>query len=290
MLLLLLLALSLLAAVLWWLSRPLLRPATLTANSERADLEQLRDRLLSQLRELDAERADHGVDPAVAEQEEGRLSTELAVVLKQLEAHAAPQQVAAVSTQRAWPAALAVSTLVVLVGAGLYVGANATNLRGFWQAAESGTAGARVPPMVFDMVKRLETRLAEHPEDGAGWAKLARSYMVLERQDKAKAAYARAYALTPDNPEVLSDYAWLLFNENPEASTGLVSELYTRLHRLQPQHPDALWFMGFAALQRGDARKTLQYWERLMKLLPPQDPGRVQLQQAIDGVRNKTKR
>ncbi len=293
MLLLLLLALALLAATLWWITRPLWTPATTTAVGDRSDLEQLRDRLLNQLGELDGERADHGMDADIAAQEEQRLSAELAIVLKQLEnGEAASSADAPAATDRGarWRATLVVSAVVTLLGAGLYVGMNTSNLRGFWLAAESGAAGARVPPMAFDMVKRLEKKLAENPDDASGWARLARSYMVLERKDKALAAYARAYALNRDNAEMLSDYAWILFNDNPQQTTGLVNDLYTRLHRLQPQHPDALWYMGFAALQQGKPAKTLEYWERLLKLIPPNDPGREHLQQAIQGVRSRVKR
>ena len=293
MLLLLLLALCLLALTLWWLTRPLWRAASSVTRGERADLEQLRDRLLNQLNELDIERADRGMDADMAVQEEQRLSAELAAVLKQLESGepTAPPAMAATADRRAsWRATLAIGAVVLLLGASLYAGMNASNLQGFWMAAESGAAGAHVPPMVFDMVKRLEKKLAEDPNDAGGWARLARSYMVLERKDKALTAYARAYALNPDNPEVLSDYAWILFNDNPQVTTGLVGDLYSRLNRLQPQHPDALWFMGFAALQKGETARTLMYWERLLKLLPPGDTGREQLQQAIAGVRQRGKR
>jgi cytochrome c-type biogenesis protein CcmH len=291
MLLLLLLALALLVATLWWLSRPLWQPAHQSvASGERADLEQLRDRLLNQLNELEGERADHGMDADVAAQEEQRLSVELAAVLKQLEAGVTASAAPTTDHRSGWRPMLAIGAVVVLLGAGLYAVLNRDNLKGFWLAAESGAPGARVPPMVFDMVKRLEKKLAENPNDAGGWARLARSYMVLERKDKALDAYARAYKLNPDNPEVLSDYAWILFNDNPQVTTGLVNDLYSRLHRLQPEHPDALWFMGFAALQKGETGKTVQYWEKLLKLMPPQDPARAQLQQAIQGVRQRPRR
>jgi cytochrome c-type biogenesis protein CcmH len=231
------------------------------------------------------------MDADMAAQEEQRLTSELAAVLKQLEAGVPVTAAAAVSDRHTgWRPILAIGAVVLLLGAGLYTAMNRDNLKGFWLAAESGAPGARVPPMVFDMVKRLEKKLAESPDDADGWARLARSYMVLERKDKALDAYARAYKLNPDNPEVLSDYGWILFNDNPQITTGLVNDLYSRLHRLQPEHPDALWFMGFAALQRGETGKTLQYWEKLLKLMPPQDPSREQLQLAIQSVRQRAHR
>jgi len=287
MIALIVLALMILLVVLWWLARSV-RASLPAATSERAELVVLRDRLLTQLRELESEQADHAIDGAVARDEELRLSTELAAVLKRLDA--LPEAGSPVETpqpaRRLLPVA---STLAVmlLVGGGLYLAQNGGNLRGFWQVSRSGLSPGQVPPMVFEMVTRLEQRLAENPDDASGWARLGRSYLVLQQQDKARDAYARAYALAPDNVEVLSDYAWLVFNSNPEVTTGQIFDLYTRLHQLVPQHPDALWFLGFAAYQKGEMRQSLTYWESLLKLLPPTDPGRKPLQQAIASARSK---
>ena len=286
---LLLLAVVTLAAAVWWISRPLrVQPASVSMN-ESADLEQLRDRLLNQLNELDAERADHGIDSDVAQDEERRLSAELASVLKRLEGLARPSSTgAAKPPQRlALFTTLALTAMLLVIGGGMYVWQNAVNLQGFVQAARSGADSTRLPPMVFDMVAKLEKRLAEKPDDAEGWARLGRSYVVLERKDKALAAYAKAYKLAPDNATVLSDYAWLVFNENPGVTTGLVQTLYVRLAKLEPAHPDALWFLGFTAFQQGDLRTAIKQWERLLKLLPAEDPGRQHLQQAIDSARQK---
>ncbi len=289
------LAVVLLVVTLWWLVRPLRAGAPVAAEvvvSERAELGQLRNRLLAQLGELDAERADRGMDAASAADEEMRLSAELAGVLKRLDALAAVSSSAGTASvaprsRRSVVLALGAS---LLAGAGLYGWQNAENLKGFMLAAQSGANSARVPPMVFEMVAKLEQRLQDNPDDADGWARLGRAYAVMERTDDALAAYERAYALAPDNAAVLADYAWLLFNRDPGQTTGRVSELYTRLYQLDARNPDALWFLGFAAYQQGEFRKATGFWERLLKQLPPEDPGREHLQQAIASARAKTGR
>lgn len=292
MIALLVLALVLLAASVWLMLRPLRAgapPAADAAVSERGELTQLRDRLLGQLRELDAERADRGMDDASAADEEARLAAELAAVLKRLEAVPATVAPVAGTAGRRWPAVLAVAA-VLAVGAGLYGWQNAENLHGFVLAERTGANSVRVPPMVFDMVVRLEQRLRDQPGDAEGWARLARAYAVMERTGDALAAYERSYALAPDNPAMLADYAWLLFNQDPSQTTGRVGELYARLYRLDARNPDALWFLGFAAYQQGEFRQATGYWERLLKLLPPEDPGRVHLEQAIASARQQGRR
>jgi len=292
MIALFILAALLLVTTLWWLSRPLRATTAVSAVSERADLEQLRDRLIAQLNELDGERADRGIDSAVAQDEELRLSAELASVLKRLEgmAPSAAGATLALSRYSALAATALLTAVLLLIGAGLYAWQNSGKLQGFVLAAGSGADSTRVPPMVFEMVAKLEKRLAAQPNDPEGWARLGRSYVVMERKDKALAAYAKAYALAPDNVAMLSDYAWLVFNENPGATTGLVATLYNRLNKLEPAHPDALWFLGFTAYQQGDYRKALGQWERLLTLLPAEDPGREHLKQAITSAREKQRR
>lgn len=286
------LAVLLLLVTLWWLSRPLRANSVKGAVSERADLEQLRDRLVAQLNELDAERSDHGIDKAVGQDEELRLSAELASVLKGLEGlvpavseagQTLPRRLTLVTTAL-------LAAILLAIGTGLYVLENAGKLQGFMLAASSGADSTRVPPMVFEMVAKLEKRLAEQPNDAEGWARLGRSYVVMERKDKALSAYAKAYELAPNNVAVLSDYAWLVFNENPGVTTGLVATLYGRLNKLEPAHPDALWFLGFTAFQQGDYRQAIGLWERLLKVLPVEDPGREHLRQAIDSAREKQRR
>jgi cytochrome c-type biogenesis protein CcmH len=291
MLMLIVLAALLTGASLWWLTRPLRATVRTQVDSERADLEQLRDRLIAQLNELDAERADRGIEAGVADEEELRLSAELAEALKRLESRAEPVAASAGSDGRrrgAWMPVVALSALVLTLGAGLYFLQNGANLKGFWSGARSGGATAGLPPAVYEMVSRLEKRLAEQPNDATGWARLGRSYMVLKRTDDALGAYAKAYALSPDSPEILADYAWVLFNSNPQVLTGQVADLYGRLQKLVPDHPDALWFLGMAAYQQGDFRKSLEYWEHLMRLLPPDEPGRQQLQKFMDSARERS--
>ena len=290
MLTLLILAVVLTLATLWWLARPVKLAATSSNGEERAELIEVRDRLLAQLSELDAERTDRGVDSDIARDEELRLSAELARVLKRLEElpDARPGASAAAAPRPGYPAVLMLAGILV-AGAGLYGALNFTNLSGFVHATQRGLDGTRVPPMVFVMIDKLERHLAEHPDDADGWSRLGRSYSVLQQSDKAKNAYARAYALAPDNPAVLADYAWLVFNENPTVTTGLVYDLYSSLAKLQPENLDALWFLGVAAFQRGDQSGAMHYWELLAKKLPPNSPELKELSRMMAAARERAK-
>jgi cytochrome c-type biogenesis protein CcmH len=246
-----------------------------------------RDRLLAALSELDLERADNALDAASARDEELRVSGELADVLRRLESlnGAADQRGSPGSN---WLVAAGVLAIAVpVIAGGLYWLNNGPMVSAIAHVAmgDAPPPAANVPPMVMTMVARLEERLRKNPNDAEGWARLGRSYLVLERQGDALEAYKKAYALTPDNPQVLSDYAWLVFNAHPDKPSGLAHELYARLNKLEPENPDALWFLGLARYHEKDVRGALKYWEQLARVLPKESPEAAELEKVIAKAR-----
>jgi cytochrome c-type biogenesis protein CcmH len=63
--------------------------------------------------------------------------------------------------------------------------------------ATEGASPEERRAMVEGMVARLASRLEQQPDDAEGWARLGRSYMVLQQPAKARDAYARAAQLRP---------------------------------------------------------------------------------------------
>src|SRR6185295_11344906 len=103
-----------------------------------------------------------------------------------------------------------------------------------------------------------------------GWRRLGRAWMVLGEREKSKAAYAKAAELAPDRVEVLSDYAGALFDgvQGDDLPPDFVAVL-RRILALEPDHPDALWFVGLAEAKAGHRDTAAQLWENLLGTLPP---------------------
>jgi cytochrome c-type biogenesis protein CcmH len=68
--------------------------------------------------------------------------------------------------------------------------------------AAAGASPEERQAMINSMVERLAARLESQPDDVEGWARLGRSYMVLNQPEKAREAYARAVKLKPDDPQL----------------------------------------------------------------------------------------
>lgn len=284
------LAVVLTAATVWFLTRPLRRAPTAAAGEQRESYQQLsqvRERLLAQLNELDLDAGDHAMDSSVLVDERARLEGELAQVLKRLEETSGAVHTGDAGDPRrgTWLiASIVIALALPLLATGLYGAAHHATLA---RLGEPASMADSVPPMVREMVTRLERRLQDQPNDAEGWARLARAYEVLERDDEAKQAYQRAHKLAPNNAEILAAYAGMLVAENPAQPSTEAVELFRRLHRMQPQHPGALWVLGLVAFNENKYRQATQYWEILLKQLPPESEVEPQIRQALDVARNR---
>jgi cytochrome c-type biogenesis protein CcmH len=266
-------ALLIAAATAWYLARPLARVVATDGRERQNQLQQLRDRLMVQLDELDVEEGDRNIDATVLSDERNRLEAELAAVLHELQTpkEGRKKKKAVAASRRGWAIALALFAIVLpLSAAGLYALYQRPVLA--YLSNPEAPAEGSVPPMVREMIARLESRLAGQPDDADGWHRLGRAYAVLGQGEAANAAYARAYKLTPDNPELVAEYAAFLYEGDPQNTGGQVFGLFSRLHQLDPENRDALWFLGFAAYQKGDHKQALGYWDRLLKSLPADSP------------------
>jgi cytochrome c-type biogenesis protein CcmH len=159
-------------------------------------------------------------------------------------------------------------------------------------AGGDAEAIARLPApereqMIRGMVESLAARLEVQPDDLEGWRRLGRARRVLGEIDKSIEAYAKAAALAPQDPEVLSDYAGALFEKVPRGEK-LPAEFVAVMRRvleLDPNHGDALWFVGLAEAEAGRRAAALALWQRLAERLPAGSQERREIQAQIDRLK-----
>lgn len=123
---------------------------------------------------------------------------------------------------------------------------------------------------ISGMVSKLAERMKANPDDMQGWLMLARSYKTMGRYEEAAEAYGKAEKVINDDPELLASYAETIAMANGKGLDGKPKQLIERALKLDPQHPHSLFLAGAAAMEAGDNRKGIAYWEAL---LPQVEPG-----------------
>ena len=265
-------ALALLLLTLGGLLWPLLRESNETVTGNPDAGERLRQIYRTQLAELEREHqrkslTDDDYAQAVLELERR--------LLEDLDGIPAPVQLAKEGVWRKRMPAAFLSVLLPAVAFVLYLQV------GDPRAAATVAMGtpdihANTGADVEDMVRRLEERLRETPDNLEGWIVLARSREVLEDFPAATAAYQRALELavqqkTPPalQARLYADMADAMASARGGALDKPVQAALNSALQLDAEQPKALALAGTAALREDDLAGARQYWQRLLKLLEP---------------------
>lgn len=126
------------------------------------------------------------------------------------------------------------------------------------------------PEQIDEMVAKLAARLEANPDDLNGWLMLARSYKNLGRYADAAHAYGKAEKAVNEDPELLANYAEALAMAGGKGLKGKPMQLIERALKLDPNNGHTLFLAGAAAMEAGDNKKGIAYWEAL---LPQVEPG-----------------
>ena len=118
-------------------------------------------------------------------------------------------------------------------------------------------------------VAKLAAKLQANPNDLQGWTMLARSYSSLEKFSDAANAYAKAVELSPKDADLLAEYAFATAMANGKSLQGKPMELINRALQVDPENAKVLQLAGSAAFEAKDYKKAVDYWERVLKRVPP---------------------
>lgn len=131
-------------------------------------------------------------------------------------------------------------------------------------------------------VNALAERLKANPSDGEGWVMLARSYTSMEKFAEASGAYAKATELMPNNADLWAEYAFTSAMASGRQLEGRPMEFVDRALKIDPENLKALQLAGNAAFQKKEYKKAIDYWERVLKKVPPGSEVAQSIQLRID--------
>jgi cytochrome c-type biogenesis protein CcmH len=237
-----------------WLGLRAPKPQT---DRKEANLAIFRD----QLNELADEKAEGSLADADFEQARGELQRRLLEEVGGGEAAAASSHG---PSRKTAIAILLLLPIVALLGYGMLGNPKALD------PTQTVAPPQMTPEKINEMVASLAEKMKANPDDMQGWLMLARSYKSLGRFEEAVAAYAKAEKVINDNPDLLASYAEAVAMANGKGLKGKPAELVERALKIDPKHGHSLFLAGAAAMEAGDAKKGIAYWEAL---LPQVEPG-----------------
>lgn len=232
-------------------------------------LESLTNPFRRQLAELQARHASGALSQAQLDQQTAALERRLLDVMLH-DPSGAP-----VHSPAAYARLLAGLALGIVLIAGVgywFKGGPAQQAQVAQTASEGEGAGQPSSDQIAAMVDQLAERLKQNPTDGEGWAMLARSYSVMERNDEALDAYARAVALRKDDASLLVDYADALGVKNQRSLSGAPMKLIAQALKVDPSNLKALALAGTEAFMRKDYAQAARYWSEVEKIGPAENP------------------
>lgn len=136
--------------------------------------------------------------------------------------------------------------------------------------AGTGEAASQAAPGLAQAAQTLAAKLRDNPQDGEGWALLARTHRAMEDFAAAAQAYERAIALLPENASLLVEAAESKgLSSSSRTLQGQPEQWVDRAIELEPENQDALFLKGLARAQADDPAAAESTWERLLKLMEP---------------------
>jgi cytochrome c-type biogenesis protein CcmH len=253
-----------------WLGR---RATRVTVDRKQANLGILRD----QLAELEREKAEGSLADADFEQARSELQRRL---LDEVQPGDSPDTASGHGPSRKTAIALILLLpLLSLIGYGIL---------GSPQALDPTRTAAPqqvTPEQINAMVAKLAERLQSNPEDMQGWLMLARSYKSLGRDAEAVMAYGKAEKVINDDPDLLASYAEALATVNGKRLAGKPRQLVERALKLDPNHAHSLFLAGAAAMEAGDNKQGITYWEAVLPQVEPGSDIEQMLRSGIDKMK-----
>ncbi|MEX6503027.1 c-type cytochrome biogenesis protein CcmI [Pseudomonas zhanjiangensis] len=176
---------------------------------------------------------------------------------------------------------IAAALLMPLLGYGLYL---------HWGAidqVEQARTFAEQPRSIEEMTARLEARVQSDPESAEGWYFLGRTYMAQDRAGEAAKAFERAVGIAGRQPELLGQWAQALYFAGDKQWSEQLQALTDEALQAEPAEVTSLGLLGIAAYEEQRFQDAIGFWQRLVAVLPEQDPSRQAIESGIARARER---
>jgi cytochrome c-type biogenesis protein CcmH len=186
------------------------------------------------------------------------------------------------ATMRTRFAALIGLIAVPAIALGVYLQLGSPDLP---DAPLAGRMGAPAEKASIDeLVARVEAHLERSPEDGEGWDVIAPVYLRAGRNEDARKAFGNAIRLLGSSPTREAFLGEAILASANGVVTSEARAAFERALKLEPTQPKALYYLGLALEQDGDAKGAAAAWEKLAGAVPADSPMGAFLRREIERV------
>lgn len=137
-----------------------------------------------------------------------------------------------------------------------------------WDKNPSGIVAEKLSPLLDDNKPKLNQLLKQWTELEPNNTKPILSSAILAQGEKnpqlAVALYKKAKELSPNNPIILNNLAWLYFEQKNDLAESTAKQAYT----LAPNNPAILDTYGWILLQKGNIKLAKKYLKLAAELAP----------------------
>ena len=179
------------------------------------------------------------------------------------------------------PLPLLAALLVPALGLGLYLHFGSSD------KVELTREFATPPTSMEQMTQRLERAVAAQPDSAQGLFFLGRTYMSQNRPADAARLFQRTLAVAGREPEVLGQLAQAEYFASNKKWSPEIQALTDEALKADPKEVTSLGLRGIAAFEGQRYQEAVDYWQRLLVLLPADDPSRAALQGGIQRAAGK---
>ena len=173
------------------------------------------------------------------------------------------------------PLPLLAAVLVPVLGLGLYMHFGAV------EKVELTREFAEAPKSMEEMTQRLERAVAAQPDSAEGVYFLGRTYMAQDRPADAAKMFERAANLAGRQPELLGQWAQAQYFADGKKWSDKIQALTDEALKADPKEVTSLGLLGIAAFEGERFQQAIDYWNRLLAQLPPDDNSRAALEGGI---------
>lgn len=131
------------------------------------------------------------------------------------------------------------------------------------------------------LIDKLKATLQKQPNSARGWYLLGRLYVSQNEWQLANDAFAKAHELEPNDEKITVNYAQNLWQINHQTFDKTSRALLTDVLKRNANQPDALAMLAMDAYKRRAYQQAIDYWQRLLKLIPPHSEEAQAIRKAI---------